>query len=53
MLKNVVSIGYLSELTDLNTQKVAFSCVRGRKHCATPKEGVIADVVRKALRCCV
>jgi len=49
MLKNVLSIGYVSGLTDLNTERVALSCVRGREHCATPTAGVIADV-RKALR---
>ena len=50
MLKNVLSIGYVSELIDLSIQKVAVSCVRGWQHCATPTAGVIA-VVRKALWC--
>jgi hypothetical protein len=51
MLKNVVSIGYVSELTDFSSQNVALSSVRGRKHSATPTAGVIVDIVRKALWC--
>jgi hypothetical protein len=49
MLKNVINIGYVSELTDFSTEKAVFSCVRGRKHSATSTAGVTADGARKIL----